>query len=79
MNPSPSDDISISNYNVTLRNRGNESAATVLVNVNNLYSDWQILQSSIPFVKKDASTVQFSITIAPNSQRSFEYTIQTII
>ena len=74
----PSKEVSISSYNVTLRNRGNESSPTILVNVNDLNEDWQILNSSIPFVKKDASSIQFSVTIPANSQRSFDYRIQTI-
>jgi hypothetical protein len=74
----PSDEINMKTYNVTLNNRSNQSA-TVLVNVGELHDDWTILDNTVPFVRKDASTVEFSIPIQANSQTSIVYSIQTII
>lgn len=74
----PSDEINMKAYNVTLNNRSNQSA-TVLVNVGELHDDWTILDNTVPFVRKDASTVEFSIPIQANSQTSIAYSIQTII
>ena len=73
----PSDEINIKTYNVTLKNRSNQSA-TVLVNVGNLHDDWTILDNTVPFVRKDASTVQFPVPVQSNSQTSILYRIQTI-
>ena len=73
----PSDEINIKTYNVTLKNRSNQSA-TVLVNVGDLYDDWTILVNTVPFVRKDASTVQFPVPVQSNSQTSIVYRIQTI-
>jgi hypothetical protein len=73
----PSDEINIKTYNVTLKNRSNQSA-TVLVNVGNLHDDWTILDNTVPFVRKDASTVQFPVPVQSNSQTSIVYRIQTI-
>lgn len=74
----PSDEINMKTYNVTLNNRSNQSA-TVLVNIGELHDDWTILDNTVPFVRKDASTVEFSIPIQANSQTSIVYSIQTII
>ena len=73
----PSDEINIKTFNVTLKNRSNQSA-TVLVNVGDLRDDWTILDNTVPFVRKDASKVQFSVPIQANSQTSIVYSIQTI-
>lgn len=73
----PSDEINIKTYNVTLKNRSNQST-TVLVNVGGLHDDWTILDNTVPFVRKDASTVQFPVPIQSNSQTSIVYRIQTI-
>ena len=73
----PSDEINIKTYNVTLKNRSNQSA-TVLVNVGDLHDDWTILDNTVPFVRKDASTVQFPVPVQSNSQTSIAYRIQTI-
>jgi hypothetical protein len=73
----PSDEINIKTYNVTLKNRSNQSA-TVLVNVGDLHDDWTILDNTVPFVRKDASTVQFPVPVQSNSQTSIVYRIQTI-
>jgi len=74
----PFDEINMKAYNVTLNNRSNQSA-TVLVNVGELHDDWTILDNTVPFVRRDASTVEFSIPIQANSQTSIAYSIQTII
>jgi hypothetical protein len=74
----PSDEINMKAYNVTLNNRSNQSV-TVLVNVGELHDDWTILDNTVPFVRKDASTVEFSIPIQANSRTSIAYSIQTII
>jgi hypothetical protein len=73
----PSDEINIKTYNVTLKNRSNQSA-TVLVNAGDLHDDWTILDNTVPFVRKDATTVQFPVPVQSNSQTSIVYRIQTI-
>lgn len=73
----PSDEINIKTYNVTLKNRSNQSA-TVLVNVGDMHDDWTIPYNTVPFVRKDASTIQFSVPIQANSQTSIVYSIQTM-
>lgn len=73
-----SEDTKINSYNVTLRNHKN-SPVDVLVNVNDLYGNWMVLENSMPFTKKDASTIQFPVNnIGPNTSKSFTYTIQRI-
>ena len=73
----PSDEINIKTYNVTLKNRSNQSTP-VLVNVGDLHDDWTILDNTVPFVRIDASTVQFPVPVQSNSQTSIVYRIQTI-
>jgi hypothetical protein len=51
---------------VTVRNHKTEQVQVVVQE--NLYGDWKILSSSLPGVKKDASTAEFRLDIPPNKE-----------
>lgn len=74
----PTEDVSIGTYNVTLTNRNVNESATVLVNINDLFDDWRVLENTLPYEQKDATSIQFVIDLPINSQRSFNYTIEAV-
>ena len=67
---------SIKSYEVSLRNHKDE-AATVRVNLNSLESEWAIEDNNIPYVQKDASSVQFAVNVPEDSARVLRFTIVT--
>ncbi len=64
-------------FEITLRNR--KDAETVQIRVpERLYrwSDWEISESSAPFEKLDASTIEFRVSLAPGAEETVSYTVQ---
>jgi hypothetical protein len=63
-------------YSVNVRNRKKE-AATVQV-VDHLFGDWQILnvQPATEYVKEDARTVRFPVTVPAGQERTISYTVR---
>lgn len=62
---------------VRLRNRKEDKAVTIIV-PERLYRwrDWQIIESSAPFVKLDNASIEFEITVAPGTEETLSYTVQ---
>ncbi len=62
---------------VRLRNRKADETVEILV-PERLYRwrDWQIVESSAPFVKADASSIEFNIEIAPGAEEVLTYTVR---
>lgn len=69
-----SDKESESSHEIKLRNHKTESI-TVKV-VEHAYGDWRVTTSSPEFVKKDATTLEFTVTIPPDGERVVTYTIR---
>lgn len=64
-------------FEITLRNR--KDAQTVEIRVpERLYrwSDWTISQSSAPFEKLNASTIEFRVSVEPGAEEVLSYTVQ---
>ena len=64
-------------FEIALRNR--KDAETVEIRVpERLYrwSDWEISESSAPFEKLDASTIEFRVSVAPGGEEILTYTVQ---
>jgi hypothetical protein len=59
---------------VSIRNH-KEGPAQVAV-VERLYGDWEILRSSQPWEKKDATTVDFPLTVPPGGEAVVTYTVR---
>lgn len=61
-------------FRIVVRNRKKESA-TIRV-VEHLYRgpNWEIGQNSQPFVKKDAHTIEFSVPLSPDEEKTITYT-----
>lgn len=64
-------------FEISLRNR--KDAETVEIRVpERLYrwSDWEISDSSAPFEKLDATTIEFRVSVPPGEEQVFTYTVQ---
>lgn len=64
-------------FEIKLHNRKADESATIIV-PERLYRwrDWQIIESSTPFVKVDNATIEFEITLAPGAEESLTYTVE---
>lgn len=70
-------DVIRESFEINLRSR--KEAETVEVRVpERLYrwSDWQILESSAPFEKLNASTIEFRVSLEPGAEAALTYTVQ---
>jgi hypothetical protein len=66
--------ISKASYEISLRNHKKDA-----VNVNVLehsHGQWKIVESSLPYKKKDSTSFEFDIPVAANSQVKLTYTIE---
>jgi hypothetical protein len=64
-------------FEIRLRNRKDDEAVAIIV-PERLYRwrDWQIIESSAPFVKVDNASIEFEITVAPGAEETLSYTVQ---
>ncbi len=64
-------------FEIRLRNRKDDEAVEIRV-PERLYrwSDWEIVESSAPFEKLDAATIEFRPTVAPGAEEALTYTVQ---
>lgn len=60
---------------ITLRNH--RSKAIDVTVAEHAYGDWEIVQSSLPATKKDATTFEFSARCAPEKPTTVSYTLRT--
>ena len=70
-------DIAQESFEIQLRNRKDAEAVEIRV-PERLYrwSDWQIVDSSQPYEKLDASTIEFRVQIAPGEEAAVSYTVE---
>lgn len=64
-------------FEIRLRNRNVDEAVSIAV-PERLYRwrDWQIIESSAPFVKVDNASIEFEIAVAPGAEEVLTYTVQ---
>jgi hypothetical protein len=62
-------------YEITLRNHKKETVDVTVVE--HAGGDWEIVKSSLPFEKKDATTFEFSARCAPEKPVVITYTVRT--
>ena len=61
-------------YEITLRNHKQED---VVIEVNEpLPGDWKVLESSLPYIKKDASTIGFKVPVAKDQEAKLTYRVR---
>ncbi len=64
-------------FDIFIRNRKEDAAVEVIV-PERLYRwrDWQIIDSSSPFVKRDNASIEFVITVEPGAEEWLSYTVE---
>lgn len=63
-------------FKVEVRNRSEEAVTVQVVEHLFRWSNWKIIESSEPFEKTDAQTIQFPLTIAPDASQTVSYTVE---
>lgn len=64
-------------YEIRLRNRKESESVEIRVpEYLSRWSEWQILESSTEYVKKDASTIEFVVQVPPQGETVITYTVQ---
>ena len=64
-------------FEIRLRNRKEDQAVEIIV-PERLYRwrDWQIIESSLPFVKVDSTSIEFAVTVEPGAEEVLTYTVR---
>ncbi len=62
-------------FEVLLRNRGNEPVDIRVLE--HVWADWEIINRTHPYEKKDARTVEFPVSVAVGTEVKVSYTIRT--
>jgi hypothetical protein len=71
-----SDDISEETYQIKLRNHKEEPVEVVVVEHLRSYTQWEIRESSLPYQKKDASTIEFEVRLEKDQEVPLTYTVR---
>ena len=61
-------------YSISIRNHKKE--AVTVTSVEHTWGDWKVLNSSLPYTKKDAHSFEFAIKVAPNTEEKVTYTVE---
>lgn len=61
-------------YEISLRNH--KDKPVTVTSVEHAYGQWKILNSSLPFAKKDAHTFEFSVNVPANGEVKLTYVIE---
>jgi hypothetical protein len=70
-----SDRVAESSYEIDVRNRKKERVTVIVIE--HPTGDWEITQKSSDFTKKDATTVEFPVTVEPGGEVKLTYTVRT--
>lgn len=70
------EDITEETYQIKLRNHKEESVEVVVVEHLYAYTEWEIRESTFPYEKKDANTIEFKIQLDPDQEVVLNYTIR---
>lgn len=72
-----SNDVIQETFEIRLRNRKDEETVEIRI-PERLYrwSDWEIVESSIPFVQTNSSSVEFRVNVEPDVEQVVTYTVQ---
>jgi len=60
----------------SLRNHKEKDSVEITA-VEHLWGDWTIEGETTPFVKKDAQTAEFTVTVEPGQEKTIEFTVTT--
>lgn len=72
-----SNDVIQETFEIRLRNRKDDETVEIRI-PERLYrwSDWEIVESSVPFVQENSSTVEFRVEVEPDVEQVITYTVQ---
>ena len=62
-------------FEIVLRNRGEETVEITILE--HVWADWEILNRTHPYVKKDARTLEFPVQVAAGGEVKVSYTVRT--
>ena len=63
-------------HEIKIRNRKDSERVTVKI-VERAWGDWRITSASQDHVKKDATTLEFTVSVAPGEEKVVSYTVRT--
>jgi hypothetical protein len=70
-----SDKVTEASFEIAVRNRKKERVTVVVVE--HPTGDWEVVQKSHEFTKKDAATIEFPVTVAAGAEVTITYTVRT--
>jgi hypothetical protein len=70
------DDVTEESYQIKLRNHKEEAVEVVVVEHLYSYTEWEIRESTFPYEKKDANTIEFKIPLAKDQEVVLNYTVR---
>jgi hypothetical protein len=71
-----SDDVTEESYQIKLRNHKEEAVEVVVVEHLYSYTQWEVKESTFPYEKKDASTIEFKLQLAKDQEVALNYTVR---
>lgn len=75
-----SNDVIQETFEIRLRNRKDSEAVEIrLPERMYRWSDWDIIESSIPFEQQNSSTIEFRVTVEPDVEQVITYTVQYVL
>ena len=63
-------------FEIRLRNRKEDPVEIIVPERLYRWRDWQIIESSAPFVKVDNASIEFAIAIEPGAEETLTYTVE---
>lgn len=71
-----SKDVTEESYEIKLRNHKEESVEVVVVEHLYGYTEWEIIESSFKYEKKDVGTIEFKILLQKDEEKTLNYTVR---
>jgi hypothetical protein len=71
-----SEDVSQETYQIKLRNHKEEAVEVVVVEHLWSYTNWEIREFTLPYEKKDASTIEFKVQLDKDQEVLLNYTVR---
>ena len=71
-----SNNVTEQTFEISIRNRKNNSTEVSVVE--RFTTDWEILQTSHTYNQLDVRTVEFPLTVEPDSEEKITYNLRTI-
>lgn len=69
-------DVTEESYEIKLRNHKEEAVEVVVVEHLQVYTEWEIIESNFEYEKKDASTIEFKVSLEKDEEKILNYTVR---